>query len=145
MNAQLAFDVFATVPLDPPKARAQRRANVARNIEHGLISETPAARNTDPETSHKAVEAILESGLRATNQQKVLEAVRRLPGLTYVELAKQCGLEKHEVMKRLNDLKGGIVMLKSGSIERPRLVVKGEARSYFDGRQTRSCVTWWPA
>lgn len=127
MSAQLAFDLPVT---DLDKARAQRRAAVSRNIRQGLIAEVPAARETDPLTSHAAIKATTESGKRTTHQRRVLDCVTRLPGLTFHEIAVQVGLNEHATMKRLGDLKGS----------RPPLVRHGEAR-VVNGRP---CVTWWP-
>jgi len=127
VNAQLSLlDLPLAMPIE--KAQATRRANVARNIDDGLISETPAARNTDPETSHEAVDHIHETGQRAAHQKIVLEMVLKLPGLTYRELGVQTGLERHAVMRRLHDL-----------VDAGR-VVKGEKRQVGKLKYT----TWWP-
>jgi hypothetical protein len=91
-------------PPDLDKDRAARRANLAGNIAAGLLCDTPIARNTDPDTSHAAAEFMRASGARATQQQRILDVVRRLPGLTVVELAVQVGLNDHKVGKRLSDL-----------------------------------------
>lgn len=50
--------------------------------------ETPAARSTDPETSHEAATAITGSGKRARQQRAIVALVRRYPGRTAGELAK---------------------------------------------------------
>ena len=93
-----------------------------------LYADTPRARSTDPETSHEAAEAIKASGALATHQGIVLKAVRAFPGLTSAELAIHCGLERHEVARRLPEL------------EVARQVRKGEPRA-FRGRKG---VTWYP-
>lgn len=126
MSAQLAFDLPVT---DLDKARAQRRANVSRSIRQRLICDTPAARNTDPESSHVAAGVVKANGSRATLQHRVLDVVQRLEGLTVVEIAVQLGLHSHTVGRRLSDL------AMAGGIRR------GEQR-YVDGLPY---TTWWPA
>lgn len=116
------------LPPDLDKARAERRANVARGIEHGLLCDTPIARNTDPETSHQAAEFMRATGAGASQQQRILDMVRRLPGLTVVELAVQVGLNDHKVGKRLSDLAN------AKKIERGDERVVGSL----------SYTTWWP-
>lgn len=128
MNAQLSL-LELPLPMPIDKAQAERRSNVTRNIDQGLISEAPAARNTDPETSHEAVDFIQATGQRAAHQRIVLDMVRKLPGLTYRELSVQTGLERHAVMRRLDDL-----------VDASK-IVKGEKRLVGKLRYT----TWWPA
>ncbi len=70
----------------------------------GLFDLPPATRRGDPSTSRMAELAISLNSTRKTHCQRVLAAVKRRPGLTYVELARECGLERHEVMRRLSDL-----------------------------------------
>ena len=80
--------------------------------------QTPAARNTDPETSHMAIEAITKSGKRMIDQEKVIEvmAIAELNGgipMTGGEIAKKL-TDRHpgekwdntKAIKRLCDLKG---------------------------------------
>lgn len=114
-------------PPDLDKARAERRANVRHAIDDGLLCDTPIARNTDPETSHAAAAFLRSSGARASHQQRILEVVRRLPGLTVIEIAVQCGLNDHKVGKRLSDL------ATAGKISR------GEERQVGQ----LSYTTWW--
>ena len=67
----------------------------------------PAARNTDPATSHAAAEEQTGSGRRDHHAALVLAAVRATPGLTYRELHHRLAgriAEAVEVMRRLNDL-----------------------------------------
>jgi len=80
--------------------------------------QTPASRNTDPETSHMAVDLINRTGSRKTDQQKVFDYVVRAQycaayPLTGAEIAR--GLQekypledwpREKAMKRLGDLKG---------------------------------------
>ena len=66
------------------------------------LTDTPRARNTDPATSHRAAARILPR-LRA-QQERVLEAVKRFPGSTAVELAHRAGLDRYMVSRRLPEL-----------------------------------------
>lgn len=90
---------------------------------------TPAARITDPITSHLAAEEHTASGKRGKHVGLVIDAVRRWPGRTSAELAPLCGLERHEVARRTADAE------KSGAIR------KGEIRRC--NTSGRSAVTWW--
>lgn len=79
MNAQL--DLFAQ-----PRPRA-----VA----------TPAARRTDPESSHQAAEIHTLSGKRAHQQDQAAAAVRKFPGRTSFELATCTDLDRYMLARRL--------------------------------------------
>ena len=93
----------------------------------GPIIDTPRARNTDPETSHEAADAIKASGELGRQQMAVLAAVRRWPGLTSLELGARMKLDRWAVARRLPELEGVHVR-------------KGEAKT-VNGRRH---VTWWP-
>lgn len=67
---------------------------------------TPAARNSDPETSHEAAEHVTRSGLRSHQQRQVFAAVREWPGLTSAELAQRMSMNRHAVARRLPELRG---------------------------------------
>lgn len=90
--------------------------------------ETPAARRSDPESSHEAAEQMVRSGRRQAHVAVVVRAVRENPGLTSYELALVCGLERHEVARRTADAET------AGEIE------KGPVRRQANGR---SAVTWF--
>ena len=90
--------------------------------------QTPAARNTDPRTSHMAAEAMTKSGKRQSNIEKCFKAVLDNPGSSSAKIAKVTGLDRHEAARRLADLKG--------------LRVKQGAPEYCDVCK-RECVTWW--
>jgi hypothetical protein len=92
------------------------------------IVDTPRARNTDPTTSHEAADAIKASGDLGRQQQAVLAAVRRWPGLTSLELGARMSLDRWAVARRLPELEG--IHVRKGE---PRVV---------NGRRH---VTWWPA
>lgn len=66
---------------------------------------TPAARASDPVTSHEAAEAITESGVRYGQQQRALAAVRCFPGRTSFELALATGIDRYELAKRLPEVR----------------------------------------
>lgn len=92
----------------------------------------PIARTTDPATSHEAAREQTGSGRRAAHAAAVLAVVRRVPDLTYREIAARCPdiREAVEVMRRLSDLR------EAGEVE------QGEARPCrISGRQA---TTWHP-
>lgn len=94
-----------------------------------LNVQTPAARNSDPLTSHMAAQHMNHTGARAKQQQEVLAAVRKHPGMTSSELAQATGVDRYMLARRLPELAPA--------------VVKGEARKcQVSGRQA---VTWWAA
>lgn len=92
--------------------------------------ETPAARVTDPITSHLAAEDVTRSGKRVHQQRQAVAAVRAKPGMTSFELSLACGLDRYMLGRRLPEAeKGGAVS-------------KGDARACkITGRLA---VTWWP-
>ena len=65
---------------------------------------TPAARRTDPETSHAAEQYINESGLRCNQQRAVLELIRSHPNHTTQELAALGLLGRDEISRRAPEL-----------------------------------------
>jgi predicted transcriptional regulator len=95
-----------------------------------LLANPPAARATDPATSHQAAAEITADGTRAAQQQRVLDGVVRCPGLTSRELAQRLGMDRHAVARRLPELEG------------VDLVQKGPVRRCSIGE--RAAVTWAP-
>lgn len=91
------------------------------------VTDTPRARRTDPVTSHEAADAIKASGELGRQQREVLDAVRRWPGLTSLELGARMNINRWQVARRLPELE-------------PLHVRKGERRR-VNGRRH---VTWWP-
>lgn len=90
----------------------------------------PLFRRNDPATSREAGEHMIESGKLAEAQSRVLEMVRRAPGLTSLMLAEVAGeWDPRVINRRLPEL------------ERLGLVRRGEAKRQGTGRRA---VTWWP-
>lgn len=89
---------------------------------------TPAARATDPDTSHTAAESVTKSGVRAHQQRQVLAALRQWPGCTSAELAKHAHMDRYAVARRLPELV-------------PLFAFRGGSRAcQISGRPA---VTWW--
>lgn len=97
-------------------------------MNHAL---SPAARVSDPVTSHLAADDHTASGKRGRHIGIVIDAVHRHPGKTSAELSPLCGLERHEVARRTADAQ------ECGAIR------KGAIRRC--NTSGRSAVTWWPA
>lgn len=94
-----------------------------------LIS-TPAARDSDPHTSHLAAAEITASGLRHQQQDAAARAVRQHPGCTSHELAVLTGLDRYALARRLPEC------ITAGE------VAKGEAKvCTVTGRKA---LTWHP-
>lgn len=102
----------------------------AANVVPMRRVETPAARATDPVTSHLAADAHTRSGTRARQQEQAADAVARYPGHTSQELAQLTGLDRYMLARRL-----------------PECVTAG---AVFKGTNQRCSVsgrlamTWWP-
>ena len=92
----------------------------------------PAARSSDPVTSHIAAETVQRTGKRARNQGLALGLVLRYPGCTACELAAMTEhLDRYELSLRLPELATDGV------------IVRGERRrSKATGNQA---VTWYKA
>ena len=120
-----------------------------RNIQ------TPAARASDPSTSHAAADAMTRSGLRRHHQDIVTAAVHLSPGSTSAELAEYC--ERHAL--RIAQRAFGAKMPRAAQIsacildrsqiarrlpeaETGETIRRGEARKCaIKGRKS---LTWWP-
>lgn len=76
--------------------------------------DTPAARATDPCTSHDAADAITASGHRARKRQQVYEALVQYgqEGVTSEELARLSGIDYGTVEKRLSELRGPFAVIR---------------------------------
>lgn len=97
----------------------------------GMIDvRTPAARTSDPETSHESAEFHTASGKRATQQRMVAKAVRTFPGHTSNELAAILQVHQDVPQKRLSECKtAGAVFCG----DKRKCTVTG-----------RPALTWWP-
>jgi len=95
------------------------------------LSLPPAARNTDPATSHAAEAATNRSGSRARQCAEILELVRLNPGRLVSELAEmQDKLTRNGLAKRVSDL-----------VNTGRCYYGNPSRDLSTGRQ---CNTVWP-
>lgn len=65
--------------------------------------ETPAARATDPETSHEAADHVTHNGTRAAQQARCVAAIREYPGRTMQELARLTGICRFELGRRVSE------------------------------------------
>lgn len=93
--------------------------------------ETPAARRTDPETSHAAAEVITKSGERAHQQHQTAAAVKRHPGHTSQELSELTGIDRYTLARRLPECET------AGSAKRGAVTECTVTK--------RKALTWWPA
>lgn len=66
---------------------------------------TAAARKLDPSTSHEAAARKNGDGSAQAEAQRCLDAVRRWPGLTSHEYARQLGTDRYMPARRLADLR----------------------------------------
>lgn len=94
------------------------------------LIDPPAARRSDPVTSHLAADEVTRNGKRASQQREVLQALTRHPGATSAELATVSRFDRWTAGRRLPELE------KAGHIRR------GEPRKCRD--KGRLSVTWWP-
>jgi len=92
--------------------------------------QTPAARRTDPDTSHEADEAVTRSGRRHTQREKVADALTRWPGRTTAELAEKMGTDRYMVARRMSEC------------ETAGDALRGQKRRCNSTGKTAE--TWWP-
>ena len=69
--------------------------------------QTPAARSTDPWTSHDAAEHVTKTGKRTRQQQQVLDLIREHPNCSSEELAGFGVLGYHQIARRIKELVTG--------------------------------------
>lgn len=100
------------------------------DLQHIRRIETPAARNTDPQTSHLAADAITASGERHAQLVQAIHVVEKYPGLTSYELSVRTGLDRYMLARRLPE-----------AVTAGR-VVKGGARECTVTRH--KATIWWP-
>jgi hypothetical protein len=106
----------------------QSAQETRRQGTRGLLADTPRSRRSDPETSHEAAEQVRRSGDLGRQQLAVLEAVKRWPGLTSLELAARLNLDRYQVARRLPEIEAAL------------RVRRGDIKS-INGRNH---LTWWP-
>lgn len=130
MSAQLPFTFTNAIAGERDKPEyAMRRGVTARPLV-----DVPRAANTDPKTSHLAAERIKATGALGEQQRRVLELVRKFPGLTSAELAAHIDAvnwKEHRPMiaRRLPELAGVHIDRRDARVCK----VTGS-----------KCVTWWP-
>lgn len=100
------------------------------DMQHVRRIETPAARSTDPATSHLAADTITASGQRHAQLVQTIQAVEQHPGLTSYELSVRTGLDRYMLARRLPE-----------AVTAGR-VVKGGARECTVTRH--KATLWWP-
>jgi hypothetical protein len=93
--------------------------------------ETPAARRSDPESSHAAAAEITKSGARAHQQQLAAAAVRQFPGHTSMELAELAGMDRYALARRLPECET------AGTVKRGAVTTCTITK--------RKALVWWPA
>lgn len=98
-----------------------------------LAIHTPAARSSDPSSSHDAADQHTRSGKRAFQQRMTAQAVTRYPGLTSLELSKKSGVERFLLARRLPEC------VTAGAVRR------GPMRRCTQSKRPVECVTWWPS
>jgi hypothetical protein len=94
------------------------------------LVETPIARSSDPESSHRAAAEITASGRRQQQITMVINMVRKFPGMTSMELAGMTGEDRYVIARRLPEA------ATAGA------VCKGQQRSC--AVTSKLALTWWP-
>lgn len=89
--------------------------------------ETPAARNSDPISSHLAAARVTSNGSRAHQRNQASRAVQLFPGYTSQELCTLTHLDRYMLARRLPECS---------------TVTKGAMRAC--SITGRLAVTWWP-
>jgi hypothetical protein len=98
---------------------------------------SPASRNSDPITSHKA-EGIINLGARAVRMAQVLELIKGHPGATTGELSRHMLSDHPELPVRVAVESPH---KRTKDLEDKGLVVRGYIRKCRDSG--RDCITWW--
>lgn len=91
--------------------------------------QTPAARSTDPHSSHEADEQMNASGKKALQQRIAVAAVEKHPGKTSLEIARATGQCRFMLARRLPE------------VEAAGLVRRGQERTCSVSKR-RAC-TWY--
>lgn len=86
------------------------KVDVTRYSGPNLLSNSPIARRKGRSTSKLSARAVTKSGQRATEQHKVLAALKRYTNCTSAELAKAYGFNRYVPGRRLSELaRAGLV------------------------------------
>lgn len=93
--------------------------------------ETPAARATDPSTSHKAAEEHTRSGKRGYQQAQAAAAVRAFPGCSSFELALKTDIDRYVLARRLPEC------------ETAGVVARGATK--ICSVTGKTVLSWWPS
>jgi len=93
------------------------------------LVETPIARSSDPESSHRAAADITASGRRGQQIAQTIAAVRAFPGSTSQELSDKTGICRFVLARRLPEA------VTAGAI------VKGQQRAC--SVTGKLALTWW--
>lgn len=109
--------------------------------------QTPAARVSDPETSHEAAEGVTKSGMRSEQQLAVLRLVEWWPGRTAGELARE--LRRSRPMWTMGNFNAlpiderecYIAIQRRVSELEPQFVRRGESRT-CSVRGTKQTTIW---
>ena len=97
-------------------------------FEHGLAeplaASQPAARRTDPASSHDAAERVRKTGAASRQRERVIDLVYMHPGKTSKELAELCqDLDRYQIARRLPEAE------KAGEVKR-KAAGRNECRWY---------------
>ena len=88
----------------------QQRDLFDYGLAEPLASPKPAARTTDPASSHVAAEQVHNSGAAARQRERVIDLVYMHPGKTSKELAALSDLDRYQIARRLPEAeKAGVV------------------------------------
>lgn len=100
------------------------KRNMDAQLSLFTIPATASARVSDSPASHAAARRIERTGTAQSHRAVILAAVRACPGRTSKQLAQLTGLERHEVARRLPELRsdGAVYVAQIGERE----------------------MTWWP-
>ena len=95
----------------------------------GLFEGSPAARKSDPNSSHIAADLVhSKTQIAKSQRQEVLRALKKFPGSTSKQLAHLAGLDRHMLGRRL-----------------PELEIEGDARCTGRHPEAKHELIWWPA
>lgn len=98
--------------------------------QHLRLVETPIARATDPDSSHRAAAELTASGRRGQQIAQTIAAVRAFPGKTSQELSDKTGICRFVLARRLPEA------VTAGAI------AKGQQRPC--SVTGKLALTWWP-